>query len=95
MKSEKLAEVWMNLLAEFDGCFPRPGRERFRALLCGSLACERRPLVTEIVSALGIENHWRRSGSLRRIREVLLSPPLFGGRSVSFEPFELLCRTRA
>ena len=26
MKSKKLVEVWMNLLAEFDTCFTRPGR---------------------------------------------------------------------
>jgi len=55
----QVVDAWMSLLSEFDSCFSRPGRRRFAALATGALLCERRPLVTEIVSALGLQNQWR------------------------------------
>ncbi|MHC5035523.1 MAG: transposase, partial [Planctomycetota bacterium] len=59
MRSEKLVEDWMSMLAEFSPCFTKPGQRRFAALLSGTLLSERRPLVTEIVTALGLQDHWR------------------------------------
>ena len=59
MKSEKVLRMWMSMLGEFSPCFTKPGQRRFAALLSGGLLCERRPLVTEIVTALGLENQWR------------------------------------
>lgn len=59
MKSEKVVGMWMNMLGEFAPCFTKPGQRRFGALLTGGLLCERRPLVTEIVTALGLESQWR------------------------------------
>jgi hypothetical protein len=47
------------MLGEFSPCFTRPGQRRFAALVSGALLSERRPLVTEIVTALGIEDQWR------------------------------------
>jgi hypothetical protein len=55
----EVVEAWMSLLDEFSSCFTEPGRRRFGALATGALLCERRPLVTEIVSALGLESQWR------------------------------------
>jgi hypothetical protein len=49
----------MSLLGQFDCCFTAPGRRRFAALTSGALLCEGRPLVTEIVTALGLQNQWR------------------------------------
>ena len=59
MKSEKVVRMWMSMLADFAPCFTRPGRGRFAALLTGTLLAERRPLVTEIVTALGLQDQWR------------------------------------
>ena len=59
MRSEKVVEAWTDMLAEFAPCFTKPGQRRFAALLSGALLCERRPLVTEIVTALGIQHQWR------------------------------------
>lgn len=59
MRSEKLVEVWMSMLGEFAPCFTKPGQRRFAALVSGTLLSERRPLVTEIVTALGLQDHWR------------------------------------
>jgi len=59
LRSEKVVEVWMDMLGEFAPCFTRPGQRRFAALLTGALLAERRPLVTEIVTALGLQNQWR------------------------------------
>ena len=55
----EVVEAWMSLLDEFSWCFTEPGRRRFGALATGGLLCERRPLVSEIVSALGLESQWR------------------------------------
>lgn len=55
----EVVDAWMSLLGRFDPCLTRPGRRRFEALATGALLCERRPLVTEIVSALGLQNQWR------------------------------------
>jgi len=49
----------MSMLGEFSRCFTRPGQRRFAALVSGALLSERRPLVTEIVTALGLQDHWR------------------------------------
>ena len=49
----------MSMLAEFSPCFTRPGQRRFAQLVSGALLSERRPLVTEIVTALGIQDQWR------------------------------------
>jgi hypothetical protein len=59
LRSEKVVEVWMDMLGEFAPSFTKPGQRRFAALLTGALLAERRPLVTEIVTALGLENQWR------------------------------------
>jgi hypothetical protein len=59
LRSEKVVEVWMSMLAEFAPCFTKPGQRRFAALVSGALLSERRPLVTEIVTALGLQDHWR------------------------------------
>jgi len=75
----EVVEAWMSLLGEFDSCFTRPGRRRFGALATGALLCERRPLVSEIVSALGLESQWRAveafleygAWPLERLEEVL------------------------
>jgi hypothetical protein len=55
----EVVDAWMTVLDEFSSCFTERGRRRFDALATGALLCERRPLVTEIVSALGLENQWR------------------------------------
>jgi len=59
MNGPEVVEAWMSLLSEFDCCFTTAGSRRFRALLTGSVLCERRPLVTEIVTALGLQEQWR------------------------------------
>src|SRR3990172_7624085 len=59
MDRREVVEAWMSLLDEFSFCFTEPGRRRFAALATGALLCERRPLVTEIVSALALESQWR------------------------------------
>lgn len=59
MESGKVVEVWSSMLADFAPCFTRPGQRRFAALVSGALLSERRPLVTEIVTALGIQDQWR------------------------------------
>lgn len=59
MRSQKVVEVWTSMLAEFAPCFTGPGHRHFAALVSGTLLCERRPLVTEIVTALGIQDQWR------------------------------------
>lgn len=59
MKNEKVVGMWTDLLGQFAPCFTEPGEHRFGALLTGTLLCERRPLVTEIVTALGLQSQWR------------------------------------
>ena len=59
MKSEEVVRMWMNMLGEFAPCFTKPGQRRFATLVSGALLCERRALVTEIVTALGLERQWR------------------------------------
>lgn len=59
MQNEKVVEVWMDMVAEFAPCFTGPGQRRFAALVSGALLSERRPLVTEIVTALSLQEHWR------------------------------------
>ena len=59
MNGREVVEAWMSLLDEFSWCFTEPGRRRFGALVTGALLCERRPLVTEIMTALGLQDHWR------------------------------------
>lgn len=79
MNAREVVEAWMSLLDQFSSCFTEPGRRRFGALVGGALLCERRPLVTESVSALGLENHWRSleafleygAWPLGRVEEVL------------------------
>jgi len=63
MKSEKIVGMWMNMLGEFAPCFTKPGQRRFATLLTGALLSEARPLVTEIVTALGLERQWRAAES--------------------------------
>jgi len=57
--AEQGVEVWRSMLGELSPCFTRPGQRRFAALVSGALLSERRPLVTEIVTALGLQDHWR------------------------------------
>jgi len=45
MDAQEVVEAWMSLLDEFSFCFTEPGK--------------RRPLVTQIVSALGLQSQWR------------------------------------
>lgn len=59
MKRQQVVAMWMSMLSEFAPCFTKPGQRRFATLLTGSLLSERRPLVTEIVTTLGLEKHWR------------------------------------
>ena len=59
MKGEKVVGMWMNMLGEFACCFTEPGQRRFATLLTGALLCERRALVTEIVTALDLQSQWR------------------------------------
>lgn len=59
MKAEMLVDTWLGMLSELTPCFTEPGGRRFAALLTGALLAERRPLVTEIVTALGLESQWR------------------------------------
>ena len=59
MNGQEVVEAWMSLLGEFDSCFTSPGWHRFRQLAAGALLCERRPLVSEIITALGLESQWR------------------------------------
>jgi hypothetical protein len=59
MESREVVGMWMSLVSEFTPCFTKPGQRRFAALLTGALLAGRRPLVSEIVTALGAENQWR------------------------------------
>jgi hypothetical protein len=59
MESREVVGMWMSLVSEFTPCFTRPSQRRFAALLTGALLSECRPLVTEIVTALGLEKQWR------------------------------------
>ena len=90
----EVVEAWMSLLDEFSCCFTEPGRRRFRQLAIGGLLCERRPLVTEIVTALGIQEQWRSveafveygAWPLEEVQEVLaqIAAPTsrLGGRQI-------------
>ena len=59
MDTAKVADVWLDFVARFSDCFTRPGTAHFGALLTGGLLAERRPLVTEIVTALNCQKQWR------------------------------------
>lgn len=59
MDSQNLAESWMSQVSEFAMPFTEPGWRHFAVYLTGSLLAERRPLVTEMITALSMENHWR------------------------------------
>jgi hypothetical protein len=88
MNGQEVVEAWMSLLAEFDSCFTRPGRCRFRALATGALLCERRPLVSEIISALGLQSQWRSveaflecgAWPLEQLEDVLARTAALGAR---------------
>ena len=54
-----VTDIWFELLSEFSGRFTGPGYSKFVCLTSGSVLAERRPLVTEIVTAASMENNWR------------------------------------
>ena len=59
MDKSMLIETWLGLLSEFSLPFTHPGWRHFALCLTGGVLAERRPLLTEIVTSLGVENHWR------------------------------------
>ena len=50
---------WFDILNDFTGRLTGPGYSKFVSLVCGSVLAERRPLVTEIITATSTENKWR------------------------------------
>ncbi len=54
-----VTDSWFDILNDFTGRFTGPGYSKFISLACGSVLAERRPLVTEIITATSMENNWR------------------------------------
>lgn len=54
-----VVDLWTQLLGELSGPFTVPGTVHFASLLTGGALARPRPLVTEIVTALGRQKQWR------------------------------------
>jgi hypothetical protein len=59
MKNEQVSRIWTGLLGRFASCFTEPGMIRFSQLATGTPLAQDRPLTTDIVTALGLPQHWR------------------------------------
>lgn len=59
MNTLKVANVWLDSVRNLTDVFTKPGTAHFGKLLTGALLVERRPLITEIITALDCQEQWR------------------------------------
>lgn len=51
---------WLSLLIPFAPIFTRPGWARFVQWVTGMIVCHEEHTISQILTALGLESHWRR-----------------------------------